>query len=89
MFSDGVSYHEPAEYVFSLTLHVICMFQYAESIPHLQESLAINSLQVTLWFHLGYAALHEEDWSLCAKAYQRYCSLDPEVLLSCDPINWC
>ncbi|XP_033610346.1 tetratricopeptide repeat protein 27 [Cryptotermes secundus] len=52
--------------------------QYAESIPHIQESLAINSLQVTLWFHLGYAALHEEDWSLCATAYQRYCSLDPE-----------
>jgi hypothetical protein len=65
--------------LFPLTLHVICMLQYAESIPHLQESLAINSLQVTLWFHLGYAALHEEDWSLCATAYQRYCSLDPEV----------
>jgi hypothetical protein len=54
--------------------------QYAESIPHFRESLAINSLQVALWFNLGYAALHEEDWSLCATAYQRYCSLDPEVL---------
>lgn len=62
-----------------------CLLQYAESIPHLRESLAINSLQVTLWFHLGYAALHEEDWSLCATAYQRYCSLDPEVFLSCEP----
>jgi len=60
--------------------------QYAESIPHFRESLAINSLQVTLWFNLGYAALHEEDWSLCATAYQRYCSLDPEVL-SCEPID--
>jgi hypothetical protein len=58
---------------------VISFLQYAESIPHLQESLAINSLQVALWFHLGYAALHEENWTLCATAYQRYCSLDPEV----------
>jgi hypothetical protein len=61
--------------------------QYAESIPHFRESLAINSLQVTLWFNLGYAALHEEDWSLCATAYQRYCSLDPEVL-SCEPTGF-
>ncbi|XP_069689921.1 tetratricopeptide repeat protein 27 [Periplaneta americana] len=52
--------------------------QYAESIPHLRESLAINSLQVSLWFRLGYAALDQEDWALCATAYQRYCSLDPE-----------
>ncbi|GFG34972.1 hypothetical protein Cfor_09317, partial [Coptotermes formosanus] len=52
--------------------------QYAKSILHFRESLAINSLQVALWFNLGYAALHEEDWSLCATAYQRYCSLDPE-----------
>jgi len=62
------------------------LLQYAESIPHFRESLSINSLQVTLWFNLGYAALHEEDWSLCATAYQRYCSLDPEVL-SCEPTD--
>jgi hypothetical protein len=61
-------------------LPCICFLQYAKSILHFRESLAINSLQVALWFNLGYAALHEEDWSLCATAYQRYCSLDPEVL---------
>jgi hypothetical protein len=65
-------------------LPITCCLQYAESIPHFRESLAINSLQVALWFNLGYAALHEEDWSLCATAYQRYCSLDPEVL-PCEP----
>ncbi|KAJ9583690.1 hypothetical protein L9F63_021962 [Diploptera punctata] len=52
--------------------------KYAESIPHLQQSLSINSLQVSLWFRLGFAALDQENWSLCASAYQRYCSLDPE-----------
>ncbi|XP_021912944.1 tetratricopeptide repeat protein 27 isoform X2 [Zootermopsis nevadensis] len=52
--------------------------KYAESIPHLQESLAINSLQLSLWYFLGFAALVQENWSLCATAYQRYCALDPE-----------
>lgn len=52
--------------------------KYGESIPHFQQSLAINSLQVSLWFRLGFAALDQQDWSLCATAYQRYCSLDPE-----------
>ncbi|PSN47384.1 hypothetical protein C0J52_11170 [Blattella germanica] len=52
--------------------------EYAESIPHLRESLNINSLQVSLWFRLGFAALDQEDWNLCVTAYQRYCSLDPE-----------
>uniref|UniRef100_A0A1B6CM44 Uncharacterized protein n=1 Tax=Clastoptera arizonana TaxID=38151 RepID=A0A1B6CM44_9HEMI len=52
--------------------------QYAESIPHLIKSLEVNSLQVSLWFNLGYAALDSEDWQLCASAYKRYCSLEPD-----------
>ncbi|XP_063230789.1 tetratricopeptide repeat protein 27 [Bacillus rossius redtenbacheri] len=51
---------------------------YAESIPHLQASLALNSLQLTLWFQLGFACLDQGDWQLCATAYRRYCALDPE-----------
>ncbi|KAJ8888281.1 hypothetical protein PR048_007768 [Dryococelus australis] len=51
---------------------------YAESIPHFQASLALNSLQVTLWFQFGFACLDQEKWELCATAYRRYCTLDPE-----------
>lgn len=52
--------------------------QYAEAIPHMQESLTHNSLQTTLWFQLGYASLQHENWSIAAKAYRRCCVLDPE-----------
>lgn len=52
--------------------------KYADSIPHLEKSLSLNSLQVSLWFRLGYAALEEGQWELCATAYRRYCSLEPE-----------
>lgn len=52
--------------------------KYAESIPHLEKSLSLNSLQVCLWFRLGYAALDQGQWDLCATAYRRYCSLEPE-----------
>ncbi|XP_046664658.1 tetratricopeptide repeat protein 27 [Homalodisca vitripennis] len=52
--------------------------QYAESIPHLEKSLSINSLQESLWFRLGYAALDQENWKLCATAYRRYCALEPD-----------
>ncbi|RZF41444.1 hypothetical protein LSTR_LSTR000158 [Laodelphax striatellus] len=53
--------------------------KYAESIPHFEASLANNSIQLQLWFRLGYAALEEKQWSLCAKAYRRYCSLEPDT----------
>ncbi|XKL66065.1 hypothetical protein PGB90_009485 [Kerria lacca] len=51
---------------------------YEESISHLQKSLDINSLQVSLWFNLGYAALTKENWELSATAFRRYCSLEPD-----------
>lgn len=47
----------------------------------MQESLAHNSLQTTLWFQLGYASLQHEEWSVAATAYRRCCVLDPEVRL--------
>jgi len=56
-----------------------CSKRYKESIPHFEDSLNINSLQSDLWFRLGFAALHEEQWELGAKAYRRYCALEPEV----------
>ncbi|XP_075232827.1 tetratricopeptide repeat protein 27 isoform X2 [Lycorma delicatula] len=52
--------------------------QYGESIAYFEKSLSINSLQVDLWFRLGFAALDTEKWELSAKAYHRYCSLEPE-----------
>ncbi|KAL1131101.1 hypothetical protein AAG570_012338 [Ranatra chinensis] len=51
---------------------------YAESIDHLKESLKINSLQVSMWFRLGYAALMEQKWEDSATAYRRYCALEPD-----------
>lgn len=52
--------------------------EYAKSISILDSSLKINSLQVQLWFNLGYANLVVEDWNLCAIAYRHYCYLEPE-----------
>lgn len=52
--------------------------QYAEAVPHLQESLTHNSLQTKLWFQLGFSALQTEDWEIAANAYRRCSFLDPE-----------
>lgn len=51
---------------------------YKESIPHLKLSLQQNSLQVSLWFRLGYACLMEHEWEESAVAYRRYTTLEPE-----------
>lgn len=51
---------------------------YKESMSHLKKSLEINSLQVSMWFRLGYAALMEHDWEESASAYRRYCALEPD-----------
>ncbi|CAB0015795.1 unnamed protein product [Nesidiocoris tenuis] len=51
---------------------------YKNCISHLKLSLQINSLQVSLWFRLGYAALMEHKWEESASAYRRYTTLEPE-----------
>lgn len=51
--------------------------EYAEAIPHLERSLAINSLQETVWARLGFAAIELEQWSLAANAYRRYTTIEP------------
>lgn len=50
---------------------------YEAAIPHLQQSLALNSLQEVTWARLGYAALALERWPLAAEAYRRYTNLEP------------
>ncbi|KAK7601112.1 hypothetical protein V9T40_008553 [Parthenolecanium corni] len=52
--------------------------QYKESIPHLQKSLELNCLQISLWFNLGFACLIHENWESSASAFRRYCSLEPD-----------
>lgn len=52
--------------------------QYSECIDHFKLSLSINSLQISVWFRLGYATLMEHRWEESAAAYRRYCALEPE-----------
>ncbi|XP_044735060.1 tetratricopeptide repeat protein 27 [Chrysoperla carnea] len=51
--------------------------EYEACIPHLQQSLEINSLQATVWLRLGYAALSVEKWDIAANAYRRYTTIEP------------
>lgn len=61
--------------------HLGCYYfalkQYAEAIPYLEKSLAINALQENAWARLGYAALALERWELAAHAYRQYTSIEP------------
>lgn len=50
---------------------------YDKAIPHLQKSLALNSLQETVWARLGFAALTKENWELAANAYRMYTNIEP------------
>ncbi|KAG5890129.1 hypothetical protein JTB14_027796 [Gonioctena quinquepunctata] len=52
--------------------------QYEECIPHFEKSVSINPLQSNVWFRLGYAALHTENWQTAATAYRRYTTLEPD-----------
>lgn len=56
--------------------HLFARKMFQESIPHLEKSLEINSLQEVTWLRLGYAALEMENWALAAKAYNRYTQLE-------------
>jgi tetratricopeptide (TPR) repeat protein len=51
--------------------------EYENAIPHLQKSVAINSLQEGIWLRLGYAALDLEKYELAANAYLRFTQLEP------------
>ncbi|KAB0796138.1 hypothetical protein PPYR_10199 [Photinus pyralis] len=51
--------------------------QYMAAIPHFEESLRINPLQVEVWLHYGFAALEMENWQCAATAYKRYTTLEP------------
>lgn len=50
---------------------------YSAAIPHLQRSLALNSLQENVLLRLGYAALMLDNWSVAADAYRRYTAIEP------------
>lgn len=50
---------------------------YAKAIPHLQNSLELNSLQETVWARLGFAALTLANWELAANAYRMYTNIEP------------
>lgn len=51
--------------------------EYEASIPHLQKSVEINSLQEEIWLRLGYAALELEKYEIAVSAYIRYTQLEP------------
>lgn len=51
--------------------------EYEKAIPHLQKSVAMNSLQEGIWLRLGYAALDLEKYELAASAYVRFTQLEP------------
>jgi tetratricopeptide (TPR) repeat protein len=51
--------------------------EYEQSIEHLEQSLALNSLQDVVWLRLGFAALSLEKWELAARAYRRYTQIEP------------
>ncbi|XP_055311186.1 tetratricopeptide repeat protein 27 isoform X2 [Sitodiplosis mosellana] len=60
-----------------LGTHYYAKKQFEEAIPHLEKSIAINSLQEAVWSRLGYAALSLERWELAAKAYRHYTHIEP------------
>ena len=62
--------------------------KYSECIPHFQKSLAINSLQESIWIRLAFSAMEVEDWETAAGAYRRYCSLNSEVYLKIIFSKW-
>ncbi|XP_063822025.1 tetratricopeptide repeat protein 27 [Ostrinia nubilalis] len=51
--------------------------RYRECIPHYEASVAINSIQESVWLRLGFAALQTEQWETSASAYRRYTYLQP------------
>ncbi|CAG2121901.1 unnamed protein product, partial [Medioppia subpectinata] len=42
--------------------HYFNLKQYSESIPHFQQSVAFNSMQIDVWFRLAFAAMSTEDY---------------------------
>lgn len=51
--------------------------QYAEAIEHYEISLKVNSLQLSVWSRLGFAAITLEKWELAVKSYITYTHIEP------------
>lgn len=63
--------------------------EYDKAIPHLQKSLAINSLQANIWLRLGFAALELEKYELAASAYIHHTQLEPDGFESWNNLAKC
>lgn len=72
-----------------LGLYYFARHEYEKSIPHLQKSLEINSLQENIWLRLGYAALTLEKYELASSAYIRYTQLEPNGFESWNNLAKC
>ena len=55
------------------------LFQFEQSIPPFEKSLAINGLQLGVWFSYGCACMGCSKFDLAAKAFRRCVNLEPNV----------
>ncbi|XP_076363543.1 tetratricopeptide repeat protein 27 [Tachypleus tridentatus] len=52
--------------------------EYKDCIAYFQKALEINSLQLDVWFSLGFAANQSEDFEVAAHAYRRMLNIDSD-----------
>jgi len=52
--------------------------KYSDCIKPFQECLELNSLQVEVWFQLGFAATTLEEWDLASKAYRQCVTINTD-----------
>ena len=62
----------------SLGLHYYFAKDYTKAVDYFDQSLQVSRFQLDVWLRLGFAALELENWSVGARAYRAYTSLESD-----------
>lgn len=62
----------------SLGLHYYFSKDYSRAVDYFEQSLHVSRFQLDIWLRLGFAALELENWSVGARAYRSYTSLESD-----------
>ncbi|OTF82558.1 tetratricopeptide repeat protein [Euroglyphus maynei] len=61
-----------------LGLHYFDVKDYDQAIEYFRKSIDVNSMQVDVWYRIGYIGLIQEDWNLSVMAYRKVLQFDTD-----------
>ncbi|XP_027199162.1 tetratricopeptide repeat protein 27 [Dermatophagoides pteronyssinus] len=77
-YSWKISNHQYARAPKMLGLHYFDVKDYEHALEYFRKSIDVNSMQVDVWYRMGYIGLIQEDWNLSVMAYRKVLQFDTD-----------